>query len=361
VRQEFLLLLCMTALPACAILNWNIHYYYSLMSQQKPVILSGVKPSGDFTIGNYLGAVRNWTLMQEQYDCLFFIPDLHSITARQDPKDLRQRTFNLAAFYMACGLDVKKNKIFVQSQVPAHAELSWVLSCFTYMGEMNRMTQFKDKSLKNPENINVGLFTYPILMAADILLYNTSVVPVGEDQKQHLEIARDIAERFNKIYGETFIIPEPYINEQGARIMGLQNPESKMSKSEQNPKDSLLLLDTPEVLRKKVKSAVTDSEGTIRYDKKRAGVANLMTIYSLLSGKKYDEIEVLYEGKGYGDFKSDLAELVVEMLTPIQQKYQELQNNPEYVRSILEEGRVEATKRAEVMLRDVYEKVGFMR
>lgn len=331
------------------------------MSQSKPILFSGVKPSGDFTIGNYIGAIRNWTLMQEQFDCLFFIPDLHSITARQDPAQLRQRTFNLAAFYMACGLDIKKNKIFVQSQVHEHAELSWVLSCFTYMGEMNRMTQFKDKSLKNPENINVGLFTYPILMAADILLYRANVVPVGEDQRQHLEIARDIAERFNKVYGETFVIPEPYIGEEGARIKGLQNPESKMSKSEENPKDSLLILDAPDVLRKKVKSAVTDSEGTIKYDKSRAGVANLMTIYHILSEKSFEEIEKMYEGKGYGDFKGDLAELVVEIIEPIQKRFKELQEDRSFVMNVLEEGRVEAQKRAEVMLAEVYEKVGFLR
>lgn len=331
------------------------------MSQSKPIMLSGVKPSGDFTIGNYVGAVRNWALMQEQFDCMFFIPDLHSITARQDPKQLKERTFNLAAFYIACGLDVKKNKIFVQSQVSAHAELAWVLSCFTYMGEMNRMTQFKDKSLKNPENINVGLFTYPILMAADILLYNANVVPVGEDQKQHIEIARDIAERFNKVYGDTFVIPEPYIGELGARIKGLQNPEFKMSKSEENPKDSLLILDAPDVLRKKVKSAVTDSEGTIKYDKSRAGVANLMTIYNILSGTSLEDIEQLYEGKGYGDFKSDLAELVVETIEPIQQKYMKLQEDRSFVMNVLEEGRKEAQMRAGKMLEVVYEKVGFLR
>ena len=327
----------------------------------KPTLFSGVKPSGDFTIGNYIGAVRNWALMQENFDCLFFIPDLHSITARQDPKQLRERTFNLAAFYIACGLDVTKSKIFVQSQVHEHAELAWVLSCFTYMGEMNRMTQFKDKSLKNPENINVGLFTYPILMAADILLYGASVVPVGEDQRQHLEIARDIAERFNKVYGETFVIPEAYIGEEGARIKGLQNPDAKMSKSEENPKDSLLILDTPEQLRKKVKSAVTDSEGTIKYDKARAGVANLMTIYHILSGKTFHDIEVLYQGKGYGDFKSDLADLVVDTIEPIQKRLKELEEDRSFVMNVLEEGRREAQMRAEKKLAEVYEKVGFLR
>lgn len=327
----------------------------------KPTLFSGVKPSGDFTIGNYIGAVRNWALMQENFDCLFFIPDLHSITARQDPTQLRDRTFNLAAFYIACGLDVTKSKIFVQSQVHEHAELAWILSCFTYMGEMNRMTQFKDKSLKNPENINVGLFTYPILMAADILLYGASVVPVGEDQRQHLEIARDIAERFNKVYGETFVIPEAYIGEEGARIKGLQNPHAKMSKSEENPKDSLLILDTPEQLRKKVKSAVTDSEGTIIYDSTRAGVANLMTIYHILSGKAFHEIEVLYQGKGYGDFKSDLADIVVDTIEPIQKRLKELQEDRSFVMNVLEEGRREAQMRAAKKLAEVYEKVGFLR
>ena len=292
---------------------------------EKKTILSGIQATGNLTLGNYLGSINNWVKMQDEYDCYYMIADLHTLTIRNDPEEFRKRALQVLAIYVAAGLDPEKNVIFLQSHVPAHTQLSWVLNCYTYMGEMSRMTQFKDKSAKHADNINCGLFTYPVLMAADILVYNADIVPVGDDQKQHLEITRDIAERFNSIYGETFKIPEPYIGKQGARIMGLQDPLSKMSKSTTNLNDAIFLNDTPDVIRKKLKKAVTDSENYVRFDKEnKPGVSNLMTIYGIIKEKNMEEVENEFKGKGYGDFKSAVAEAIVERLDPLQKRYYEL-------------------------------------
>ena len=311
---------------------------------EKKTILSGVQATGNLTLGNYLGAINNWVKMQDEYDCYYMIADLHSLTVRNDPEVLRKRAMQVLAIYIACGLDPEKNTIFLQSHVDAHTKLSWVLNCYTYMGELNRMTQFKDKSAKHADNINSGLFTYPVLMAADILVYNADLVPVGDDQKQHLEITRDIAERFNSIYGETFAIPEPFIAKQGARIMGLQDPTSKMSKSTTNLNDVIFLNDSPDEIRKKLKKAVTDSENCVRYDKEnKPGVSNLMTIYGLMKEKTMEEIEVELEGKGYGDFKTAVAEAIIEKLEPVQEKYNELLENPDMLKAIYEKGAKKAS------------------
>ncbi len=266
---------------------------------EKKIILSGIQATGTLTLGNYLGALNNWVEMQDKYDCYYMIADLHTLTIRNDPEILRKNTLNLIALYIAAGLDPEKNTIFIQSHIPAHTQLSWVLNCYTYMGELNRMTQYKDKCAKHADNINSGLFTYPVLMAADILIYNADLVPVGQDQKQHLEIARDIAERFNSIYGETFKMPEPYIGKVGAKIMGLQNPTSKMSKSAEDPMDKILLSDTKEDIIKKFKKAVTDSENKVRFDvENKPGVSNLMVIYSIIKNKTIEEVEKEFEGQG---------------------------------------------------------------
>lgn len=327
----------------------------------KKTILSGIQATGSLTLGNYLGALNNWVEMQDEYDCYYMIADLHTLTIRKDPEELRQNTLSLIALYIAAGLDPEKNTIFVQSHVPAHTGLSWVLNCYTYMGELNRMTQFKDKSAKHADNINSGLFTYPVLMAADILIYNADLVPVGEDQKQHLEITRDIAERFNSIYGETFKIPDAYIGKIGARIMGLQDPTSKMSKSSPNPLDKILLTDSPEEIRKKFKKAVTDSENKVRFDREtKPGVSNLMSIYGIIKNKSMEEVEKEFEGKGYGDFKTAVAEAVVERLTPIQERYNELLNKPEELKAIYEKGDKKAREISEKTLKEVYKKVGLV-
>ena len=286
---------------------------------EKKVILSGIQATGKLTLGNYLGAINNWVHMQEQYNCYYMIANLHTLTVRNNPEELRNNTLNLIALYVAAGLDPNKNKIFIQSHVPAHPALSWVLNCYTYMGELNRMTQFKDKSAKHADNINAGLFTYPVLMAADILAYNADLVPVGDDQRQHLEITRNIAERFNSIYGDTFKIPEAYIPKIGARIMGLQNPTKKMSKSAPDINDKILLTDEPDVIRKKVKKAVTDSEGVVRFDEEnKPGISNLMSIYGILKEKSMQDIEQEFQGQNYGTFKSAVAEAIVDRLEPIQ-------------------------------------------
>ena len=327
----------------------------------KKVILSGVQSTGNLTLGNYLGAISNWKKMQEEYECNYMIANLHTLTIRNNPETLRNNTLNLLALYLAAGIDPKKSNIFIQSQVPEHAELNWVLNCYTYVGELSRMTQFKDKSAKHADNINSGLFTYPVLMAADILLYQADLVPVGEDQRQHLEITRDIAERFNNIYGETFKIPEGYIPKIAARIMGLQDPTSKMSKSSSIPNDSIFLNDEPDVIMSKFKKAVTDSENVVRYDtENKPGISNLISIYGAISGKTNDEVEKKFEGKGYGDFKKAVAECVIEELRPLQTKYKELVSNPEYLKQIYVEGANKAKEKAEKTLRDVYSKIGLV-
>ena len=327
----------------------------------KKIILSGIQATGSLTLGNYLGALNNWVEMQDKYDCYYMIADLHTLTIRKDPEELRQNTLSLIALYVAAGLDPEKNTIFIQSHIPAHPGLSWVLNCYTYMGELNRMTQFKDKAAKHADNINSGLFTYPVLMAADILAYNADLVPVGDDQKQHLEITRDIAERFNSLYGETFTIPEAYIGKVGARIMGLQDPTAKMSKSSPNELDKILLTDTPEEIRKKFKKAVTDSENKVRYDKEaKPGVSNLMAIYGIIKNKSMEEIEKEFDGQGYGAFKTAVAEAVVERLEPLQKRYNELLENPEKLKAIYEKGDKRAREVSEKLLKEVYRKVGLV-
>lgn len=324
----------------------------------KKVIFSGIQPSGQITIGNYLGALKNWTTLIDEYNCIFSVVDLHSITVRQDPQELKQRCLALIAQYIACGLDPDRCTIFIQSHVPAHAELGWALGCYTYMGELSRMTQFKEKSARHSDNINAGLFTYPVLMAADILLYQTDMVPVGHDQKQHLEIARDIAERFNKLYGDTFRIPDPFIPKVGARIMDLQDPTKKMSKSA--PAGSIALLEEPASIMKKFKKAVTDSQNTIRQGEGRDGINNLLAIYCSVTGMTISEAEAAFDGKGYGDFKKAVAEAVIAELEPIQAKYQDLMNNKDYLKEIYTKGAQTASEIANRTLKDVYDKIGFI-
>ncbi len=327
----------------------------------KKIILSGIQATGKLTLGNYLGAIDNFVKMQEEYECYYMIANLHSLTVRNNPETLRNNTLKILAIYVASGLDPEKNNIFIQSQVKEHAELGWILNCYTYMGELSRMTQFKDKSAKHADNINAGLFTYPVLMAADILLYQANLVPVGADQMQHLEIARDIAERFNKIYGETFTIPEGYIAKTSSRIMGLQDPTSKMSKSATNLNDVIFLEDESEVILKKFKKAVTDSENIVKFDpENKPGVSNLMQIYSSCTSKTMEEIEKEFESSGYGNFKTKVAEAVVEKLEPIQKKYKEILNNPEYLETIYKKGADNARKLASKTLNTVKEKIGII-
>ena len=327
----------------------------------KKIILSGIQSTGKLTLGNYLGAINNWVQMQEEYDCYYMIANLHSLTIRNDPETLRNNTLKVLAMYVAAGLDPEKNTIFIQSQVKEHAELGWILDCYTYMGELSRMTQFKDKAAKHADNINAGLFTYPALMAADILLYQANLVPVGQDQQQHLEITRDIAERFNKLYGKTFTIPEGYYGKASAKIMGLQDPTAKMSKSATNPNDVILLEDEPDVIIKKFKKAVTDSENKVRFDpENKPGVSNLMQIYSSITGLKMEEIEKKFENSGYGDFKTKVAETVAAKLEPIQKKYKELLENKEYLEKIYTEGANRARKLASKTLDEVKERIGIL-
>ncbi|HEY5583740.1 MAG TPA: tryptophan--tRNA ligase [Ruminiclostridium sp.] len=330
-------------------------------TEQKKRIFSGVQPSGNLTIGNYLGAIKNWIPMQDEFECLYCVVDLHTLTVRQKPAELRQRSLNLLALYMACGLDPQKSILFLQSHVSAHAELAWILNCYTYMGELNRMTQFKDKSLKYGDNINAGLLTYPVLMAADILLYQADLVPIGQDQKQHLEITRDIAERFNKIYGDTFTIPEAYIPKIGAKIMSLQEPEKKMSKSDENENAYVFILDSEDAILRKFKRAVTDSEREIRYDEvNKPGVSNLISIYSGITNKSFVDIEKEFEGRSYGDLKEVVGQSVAEMLKPIQQKYNELSSNKDYLNSILKENAEKAAYMARKTLSKVHRKIGLV-
>ena len=326
-------------------------------------MLSGIKPSGDLTLGSYLGAIKHWAERSADYDCFYFMADLHAMTVRQNPDDLRRRTLEQLAQYIACGLDPRTNTLFLQSHVHQHAELGWILNCYTMFGELSRMTQFKDKSAKNAENINGGLFTYPSLMAADILLYQPDLVPVGEDQKQHVELCHTIARRFHGIYGETFRIPEPWIPKVGARIMSLTNPSSKMSKSEQADSGRILLMDSPDVIMKQFKRAITDSDTThcVRYDEQnKPGVANLMTIYAACTGRTYDQITEEFAGCGYGVFKPKVGEVVVETLRPIREEATRLMADPGYLESVYQEGAQRASVIAEQTLRSVYERIGFV-
>ena len=330
---------------------------------KKKVMLSGIQPSGDLTLGSYLGAIKNWKERAEEFDCYYFMADLHSITVRQVPADLRRRTMEQLAQYIACGLDPEKNTLFVQSHVPAHTQLGWVLDCFTMFGELSRMTQFKDKSQKNAENINAGLFTYPALMAADILLYQPDYVPVGGDQKQHVELCRDVAERFNGVYGDVFKIPEPYIPKVGARVMSLTTPTNKMSKSDHDQNGCVYLMEKPEDIARKFKKAVTDSdtEHCVRFaPEEKPGVANLMSIYSACTGKTFEEIEREFDGLGYGAFKPAVGDAVVEMLRPIREEAQRLMKDKAYLESVYRDGAEKAERIANKTLRKVYKKVGFV-
>lgn len=327
---------------------------------EKKIIFSGAQPSGNFTIGNFLGALKNWTALQNEYNCIYCIVDLHAITVRQDPEELRRQTRRALIEYIASGLDPVKNILFIQSHVAAHAELTWVLSCFTYMGELGRMTQFKEKSRRHAENINAGLFTYPILMAADILLYNTSLVPVGIDQMQHIEIARDIAERFNSVYGNVFTIPEGYFGKQGSKIMSLQEPEKKMSKSDDNINNVVFLNDTPDVIIGKLKKAKTDSGGEIVFREDKPGISNLLSIYCAATGKTIPEAEKEFAGFGYGQFKLAVGEALVSVIKPIQERVEELSKDSAYIDGIIKSNAERADEIARKTLGLVYEKVGFV-
>ncbi len=327
--------------------------------EERKRIFSGMQPSGLITLGNYLGALKNWTTLQDDYDCLYCIVDEHAITVRQDPVKLRKQARDLLTQYLAVGIDPQKNIIYYQSHVSQHAELAWILNCYTYMGELNRMTQFKDKAAKHADNINAGLFTYPVLMAADILLYQTDLVPVGEDQRQHLEITRDIAGRFNSIYGDTFKIPEAYIGKVGARVMALQEPTKKMSKSDENKNNTIALMDEPAVIMNKVKRAVTDSDNEVRYDESKPGISNLLGIYCACTGKTIAEAEKEFDGAGYGVFKTAVGEAVVANLEPIQQKVKDLEKNKDYLDEIIRDGAQRASRLAEKTLTKVQKRVGF--
>ena len=331
------------------------------MMEEKKTIFSGIQPSGELTLGSYLGAIKNWVELADDYNCYYCIVDMHAITVRQVPADLRKRTLEQLAQYIASGMDPEKCTLFIQSHVPAHAELAWVLDCYTMFGELSRMTQFKDKSAKNAENINAGLFTYPALMAADILLYQTDLVPVGGDQKQHVELTRDIAERFNGVYGDVFKVPEPYIPKVGARIMSLTSPENKMSKSDKDPGGCIYLMQSPEDIMRSFKRAVTDSETCVRYDpENKKGVSNLMSIYSVATGKDFASIESEFAGHGYGDFKMAVGEAVVEMLRPIREEAQRILKDKAYLESVYKMGAEKAAYAASKTLRKVYKKVGFV-
>lgn len=329
----------------------------------KKIIFSGTQPSGVLTLGNYLGAIKNWVELQKDYHCIYAMMDLHTITVRNTPADIRRRTLEVLALYIASGIDPDENIMFIQSQNPNHAELSWVLNCYTYMGELQRMTQFKDKSARHAENINAGLFTYPVLMAADILLYQTDFVPVGKDQMQHIEICRDIAQRFNSLYGDVFKIPEGLLSKSGAKIMSLQEPTKKMSKSDPNPKSYISMMDDMNVIAKKIKSAVTDSEGKVEYregDDTKAGINNLISIMSAVTGKSIEDIVSDYQNQGYGVFKQDVAEAVVECIRPIREKYDKLINDKAYLNGICKNGAENARRISQRTLNKVYKKVGFV-
>lgn len=329
-------------------------------AHKKPVLFSGIQPSGSLTIAHYIGAIQHWVALQSEYDSLFCLVDLHTITVRQEPEVLRRRCYDLLASYIACGIDPENNILFAQSHVPHHAELAWILNCFTLVGELNRMTQFKDKSRRFEDNINAGLFSYPVLMAADILLYQTQVVPVGHDQKQHLELTRDIALRFNKFYGDIFVIPEPYISSFGSRIMSLQSPERKMSKSE-SEQSYIGLLDAPDLIIQKLKRAVTDSGCEVRYDpENKPGVSNLLVLLSTATGQSIEALEAHYEGKGYGIFKQDVADALIAFLAPMQQRFSDVIQDKAYMDGVLARGAELARARARVTLEKVNKALGFV-
>ena len=329
------------------------------MINDKKVLFSGMQATGNLTLGNYLGALKNWITLSDEYECFYSVVDMHSITVRQDPATLRKRARALLTLYIAAGLDPEKNCIYYQSHVSGHAELAWILNCYTYMGELNRMTQFKDKAAKHADNINAGLFTYPVLMAADILLYQADVVPVGIDQMQHLELTRDIAQRFNGIYGDVFTVPEAYIGKVGAKIMSLQEPTKKMSKSDENPNGSIYLMDDPDTIMRKCKRAVTDSEAQILYRDEQPGVKNLIDIYRACTNKTVDEVVKEFDGKGYGDFKMAVGEAVVSVLKPLQDEVARLEKDKGYIDSIIKNNAEKANYYATKTLRKVQRKVGF--
>ncbi|GAB5465167.1 MAG: tryptophan--tRNA ligase [Candidatus Kapaibacteriales bacterium] len=329
--------------------------------ENRKIVLSGVTPSGRLTLGHLTGALSNWRKMQDEFDSLFMVADLHAITLRQEPRVLRERTLDVVASFLACGIDPEKSAIFIQSHVAAHSQLSWVLSTFTGMGECQRMTQFKDKSSKNESNINVGLFTYPILMACDILLYQADAVPVGQDQKQHLELSRNLAQRFNNLYSPTFTVPEPYIPKKGGRIMSLQEPSQKMSKSDPNENATLFLTDSDDQIQRKIKRAVTDSIGEVVLSDEvgREGISNLVTIFSIATNQSIEKIINQYAGIGYGQFKSDLAQAMIEYISPIREKFNEYRKDKTYLNTLMIRGKENAERRAIKTLRKVYKKVGF--
>ena len=330
------------------------------MDAPKKRVFSGIQPTGAFTLGNYIGAVRNWPLLQDEYDCIYCVVDQHALTVRQVPAELRKRSYEASAMLLASGIDPEKSLVFIQSHVPQHSQLAWVLSCNAQHGELSRMTQFKDKSSKHADNINTGLFTYPVLMAADIMLYGTHYVPVGGDQKQHVELARDIAQRFNNAYSETFVLPEPLIPKVGARVMSLQEPTKKMSKSDANEKSYVLMTDSADVIMKKFKSAVTDSDGVVKYDvENKPGISNLMSIYSVMTGKGFEEIEKEFDGQGYGTFKTAVAESVIDTLKPVQDEYNRILADKAYLESVLKDGAQKAQYQANKLINKVYRKVGF--
>ena len=326
----------------------------------KKIIFSGVQPSGTPTLGNYLGAFKNWVKLQDEYNCYYCAVDMHAITVRQDASAFKSACLDMMAIFLAMGLDPDKSIIYLQSHVPAHTELAWLLNCYTYLGELNRMTQFKDKSAKNEDNLNAGLYTYPVLMAADILLYGAHLVPIGADQKQHLELTRDVAERFNNVYGDVFTIPEPYIGKVGARIMSLTEPEKKMSKSDENPKAFISLLDDPNVIMKKFKSAVTDSMARIKFCEEQPGVSNLLSIYSAVTGLSIEEAEKAFDGKGYGDLKTTVGEAVVAEIEPFQEAYKRYRADKAYLNEVMKAGAEKASRNAQRVLRKVYKKIGFV-
>lgn len=330
------------------------------MNDEKKLIFSGIQPTGTFTLGNYIGAVRNWAPLQEEYNCIYSIVDLHAITVTQDPATLRKHSLEAYALLLACGIDPKRSVVFFQSHNPNHAELSWVLSCATQFGELSRMTQFKDKSAKHADNINAGLFTYPVLMAADILAYNADLVPIGADQKQHLELARNIAQRFNQRCGDFFTVPDGYIPKLGAKVMSLQNPAKKMSKSDENPNACILILDDKDAIIRKFKRAVTDSEAVVRYADGKDGINNLITIYSSMTGKSVEDIEKEFDGKGYGDFKLAVGEAVADALEPIRTEYARLMGDKAYLKECYTAGAEQARRITARTLSKVYRKVGFV-
>lgn len=328
--------------------------------EAKKLIFSGIQPTGTFTLGNYIGAIRNWGPLQDTYRCVYCVVDMHAITVRQDPVKLRQNSLQAYALLLACGIDLDHSILFIQSHVRTHAELSWILNCNTQFGELSRMTQFKDKSQRHPDDINVGLFTYPVLMTADILAYNADLVPVGVDQKQHLELTRDIAQRFNQRYGEFFTMPEPYIPPVGAKIMSLQDPTKKMSKSDTNPNACILILDDKDTIIRKCKRAVTDSDSTVRYAEGKDGINNLMSIYSSVTGKDFSAIEREFDGKGYGDFKMAVGEAVADHLRPMQETYAKLIADKAYLKECYTASDAKALAYSSRIVRKVYRKVGFV-